>query len=211
MTTINQELDSPQQLAPVVSPTTMVTTIVDSSEASKIGQERLSQQLAQSVNQTLTNHQQQLQLEQEQIKCLTQLLNSCSSAGLDLHCVSAIARLTELLDRHQQSATQVYNVLNTLTQSKDAQYLTLDSQGEIATCLKLELVELATRLGIAASNNLLTAANNAQAWSKLMSTYPDPDGYQWQFPSSKRGFFHKTHLHAVGTKTVALVTGSSLN
>ena len=208
MTTINQELDSPQQLAPVSE-----TTIFDSSDASKIEipQERLSQQLAQSVHQTLANHQQQLQLEQDQIKCLTQLLNSCSNSGLDLHCVSAIARLTELLDRHQQSATQVYNVLNTLTQSKDAQYLTLDSQGEIATCLKLELVELATRLGIAASNNLLTAANKAQAWSKLMSTYPDPDGYQWQFPSSKRGFFHKTHLHAVGTKTVTLVTGSSLN
>ncbi len=206
MTTLNQQLDSPQQLAPVSA----TTIIVDSSEASK-SQERLSQQLAQSVNQTLTNHQQQLQLEQDQIKCLTQLLNSCSSAGLDVHCVSAIARLTELLDRHQQSATQVYNVLNTLTQSKDAQYLTLDSQGEIATCLKLDLVELAQRLGIAASNNLLTAANNAQAWSKLMNKYPDPDGYQWQFPSSKRGFFHKTHLHAVGIKTVTLVTGSSLN
>jgi len=142
---------------------------------------------------------------------LTQLFHSGSSSSLDLHCVKAIARLTELLDRHQQSATQVYNVLNTLTQSKDAQYLTLDSPGEIATCLKLELVELVKRLGIASSNNLLTAANNTHAWSRLMNTYPDPDSYQWQFPSSKRGFFHQTHSHTVGSKTVTLVTGSSLN
>ncbi|WP_373541564.1 hypothetical protein [Chamaesiphon sp.] len=168
------------------------------------------EQLAKSVNQTLIVHQHQLEIEQTQIQCLTQLLNSCTNSGLDIHCVSAIDRLTDLLDRHQQSATQVYNVLNTLTQSKDAQYLTIDSQGEIATYLKLELGELATRLSIV-SGNLLTAANNANVWAKLMNAYPDPDGYQWQFPTAKRGFFHKTHLHAIGTKTVKLVTSSPLN
>jgi hypothetical protein len=167
--------------------------------------------LAQSVNQTLTTHQQQLQLEQEQIKCLTQLLTSCANSGLDRHCVSAIDRLTDLLDRHQQSATQVYNVLNTLTQSKDAQYLTIDSQGEIATYLKLELGELAQRLGIKPRNHLLTAANKPQLWAKLMSANPDSDGYQWQFPNSKRGFFHKTRSYTIGTKTVKLATNSSLN
>jgi hypothetical protein len=169
------------------------------------------EQLAKSVNQTLITHQHQLEIEQTQIQCLTQLLNSCANSGLDTHCVSAIGRLTDLLDRHQQSATQVYNVLNTLTQSKDAQYLTIDSQGDIATYLKLELGELAPRLGIAAIRDLLTAANNAKAWSKLTTAYPDPDGYQWQFPIAKRGFFHKTHLHAIGTKTVKLVTSSPLN
>ena len=169
------------------------------------------ERLAQSVNQTLIAHQHQLEIEQTQIQCLTQLLNSCSNSGLDTHCVSAIDRLTDLLDRHQQSATQVYNVLNTLTQSKDAQYLTIDSQGEIATYLKLEPAELASRLGIAFSRSLLTAANHAHAWSKLMQAHPDPDGYQWQFPITKRGFFHKTHLHVIGTKTVKLVTSSPLN
>ncbi len=169
------------------------------------------ERLAQSVNQTLITHQHQLEIEQTQIQCLTQLLNSCANSGLDTHCVSAIDRLTELLDRHQQSATQVYNVLNTLTQSKDAQYLTIDDRGEIATYLKLELGELAPRLGMAANVNLLTAANSVTAWSKLMKVYPDPDGYQWQFPTAKRGFFHKTHLHAIGTKTVKLVTSSPLN
>jgi DNA-binding SARP family transcriptional activator len=167
--------------------------------------------LAQSVNASLTTHRQQLQREQEQIKCLTQLLNSCLDSSLDDHCISAINRLIELLDRHQQSATQVYDVLNTLTQAKDVRDLTIDSQGEIATCLKVELGELAQRLGIDRLTKLSTAAHNAADWSKLMAAYPDPDGYQWQLPPSKRGFYHKTHLQVVGTKTVKLVPGSSLN
>ncbi len=167
--------------------------------------------LAQAVNQTLNTHHQQLQLEQAQIKCLTQILNSCSNSGLDEHCVTEIDRLTELLDRHQDSATQVQSMLNTLRQSKDAQYLTIDSQGEIATYLKLELGELAQRLGIDSPNILLTAANHVNAWSKLMISHPDADGYQWQFPSFKRGFYHKTHQEVIGTKTVKLVANSSLN
>ena len=167
--------------------------------------------LAQSVNESLTTHRQQLQREQDQIKCLTQLLNSCLSSSLDDHCVSAINRLIALLDRHQHSATQVYDVLNTLTQAKDVRDLTIDSQGEIATCLKLELGELAPRLGIDRLTKLSTAAHNAADWSKLMAAHPDPDGYQWQLPPTKRGFYHKTHLQVVGTKTVKLVPGSSLN
>jgi conjugal transfer/entry exclusion protein len=167
--------------------------------------------LAQAVNQTLNTHHQQLQLQQEQIKCLTQILNSCSNSGLDEHCVTEIDRLTELLAHHQESATQVQSILNTLRQSKDAQYLTIDSHGEISTYLKLELGELAQRLGINSPNNLLTAANNVNAWSKLIVAYPDPDGYQWQFPSLKRGFYHKTHQQVIGTKTVNLVANLSLN
>ncbi len=167
--------------------------------------------LAQSVNQTLTTHHQQLQLQQEQIKSLTQLLNSCRNSTVDSHCISAIERLIEILDRHQQSAAQVYSVLNALTQAKDARNLTIDTQGEIATYLKLELGELAQRLGIDRITKLSTAANSTTGWSKLMAEYPDPDDYQWQFPSVKRGFYHKTHQQVIGTKTVKLVSSSSLN
>jgi uncharacterized coiled-coil protein SlyX len=167
--------------------------------------------LAQSVNQTLTAHHQQLQIQQEQIKSLTQLLNSCRNSSVDSHCISAIDRLIEMLDRHQQSASQVYSVLNALTQAKDARNLTIDTQGEIATYLKLELGELAQRLGIDRLTKLSTAANSATAWSKLMAEYADPDDYQWQFPSFKRGFYHKTHQQVIGTKTIKLVSTSSLN
>ena len=167
--------------------------------------------LAQSVNQTLTTHQQQIQLEREQIKCLTQLLSSCVNFSLDEHCLSAIKRLTELLEQQQQSSTQVFNILTTLTQAKDTQHLTIDQRGEIATCLKLELGELAQRLKIDKFTKLSTATHNPTTWSKLMIAHPDPDGYQWQFPSSKRGFYHNTHLQVIGTKTVKLVTNSSLN
>jgi hypothetical protein len=167
--------------------------------------------LAQSVNQTLTTHHQQLQIQQEQIKSLTQLLNSCRNSSVDSHCISAIERLIEILDRHQQSASEVYRVLNALTQAKDARNLTIDEQGEIATYLKLELGELAQRLGIDRLTKLSTAAHNATTWSNLMGEYPDPEDYQWQFPSFKRGFYHKTHQEVVGTKTVKLAQSSSLN
>ena len=182
-----------------------ITPVVDSP------QEQICQRLAQSVNQTLTTHQQQIQLEREQIKCLTQLLSSCVNSRLDAHCLSAVKRLTELLDRHQQATDRVYDVLNTLTQAKDAQALTVDSQGEIATSLKLDLSKLAQRLGINRLTQLSSATHNTNDWSKLMKAHPDPDGYQWQFPGFKRGFYHKTRLEILGTKTVNLATGSSLN
>jgi uncharacterized protein YbcC (UPF0753/DUF2309 family) len=167
--------------------------------------------LTQSVNQTLTTHQQQLQLEREQIKCLTQLLSSCVNFSLDEHCLSAIDRLTKLLEQQQQSSTQVFNILTTLTQAKDAQHLTIDNQGEIATYLTLELGELAQRLGIVKFNKLSAATHHVTDWSKLMSTYADPDGYQWQMPKSKRGFYHNTRLQVIGTKTVNFVANASLN
>ena len=179
--------------------------------ASDLQQEQLCQRLVQSVNQTLTTHQQQLQLEREQIKCLTQLLSSCENFSVDEHCLSAVKRLTELLDRHQQAADRVYDVLTTLTQAKDAQALTLDDRGQLATSMKLQLGELAKRLGIARLSKLSAATHHQSEWSKLMAAHRDPDGYQWQYPVFKRGFFHQTRLQVVGTKTVNLVTGSSLN
>jgi hypothetical protein len=167
--------------------------------------------LAQSVNETLNNHHQQLQLEREQIKCLTQLLSSSASFSLDDQCINAIERLTELLDRHQQATTQVYNVLTALTQAKDARDLTIDSQGEIATYLKLELRELAQRLGIDPLAKLSKAVHHKHEWSKLMSAHPDPDGYQWQFPQSKGGFYYQTRLQIIGTKATKLAPNTSLN
>ena len=167
--------------------------------------------LAQSVNQTLATHQQQLQLEREQIKCLTQLLSSCVNFSLDEHCLSAIKRLTELLDRQQQASTQVLNVLTTLAQAKDAQALTIDSQGEIATYLTLELGALAQRLGIDKFTKLSTATHHLSDWTKLMKEYPDADGYLWQCPKSKRGFYHNTHLQVIGTKTVNFGSSSANN
>jgi hypothetical protein len=165
--------------------------------------------LAQSVKETLATHRQELQLEREQIKCLTQLLSSSVSFSLDDHCIGAINRLTDLLEHHRQAADRVYNILNTLTQAKDAQDLTIDSQGEIATYLKLELGELAQRLGIERSIKLTKAAHNKTDWAKLMTAHPDPDGYQWQFPGFKGGFYHKTHLQVIGTKTAKLVPTSA--
>jgi hypothetical protein len=167
--------------------------------------------LAQSVNETLTNHHQELQLEREQIKCLTQLLSSAKNFNLDQHCIGAIDRLTGLLDRHQQATDRVYNVLSTLTQAKDSKNLTIDSQGEIATCLKLELGALAQRLGIDPFTKLSKATHRSADWSKLMTAHPDPEGYQWQFPGFKGGLYHKTNLQIVGTKTVKLAPNSSLN
>lgn len=169
------------------------------------------ERLAQSVNQTLTTQHQQLELQQSQMKSLAQLLNASMNSSLDPHCLSAIKRLSELLDRHQQTNTQVYNVLCTLTQAKDSQNLTIDSEGEIATCLVLELGELAQRLGIDQFSKLSTAAHNLSDWTKLMNTHPDPDGYQWQCPKSKRGFYHNSHLQVTGTKTVNLSSTASNN
>jgi hypothetical protein len=166
--------------------------------------------LAQSVHQTLTTHQQQLQQQQEQIKSLTQLLNSCRNTTVEPHSLSAIDRLTELLDLHQQGNDRVCSILTTLTQAKDAPILTIDSQGEIATTLKLELAQLAQRLGID-SLKLSKAAHRVGEWSKLMTAHLDADGYQWQFPGFKRGFYHNRHLQIIGTKPVALAAGSSLN
>ncbi len=169
------------------------------------------EQLAQSVNQTLTTQHQQLQVQQEQMKSLTQLLNACVNSSLDQHCISAIERLTASLDRQQQANTQVYSILNTLTQAKDAQNLTIDSQGEMAICLKLSLAELAPRLGIDKFTKLSTAAHHLSDWSKLMKSYPDPDGYQWQFPNPTRGFFHNPRLQVIGTKATRIASISSLN
>jgi hypothetical protein len=170
--------------------------------------------LAQSVNQTLSIHHQQLQLQQEQIKSLTQLLHSCrNSSNLDAHCLSAIERLTTLLDRHQQENERIFGVLNsTLAQAKDAQNLIVNPSGELATTLKLELAELAQRLGIDRLR-LSSASHTVKQWSKMMTAHPDPDGYQWQFPSHKRGlgFYHQARLQIAGTKTVSLSAGTPLN
>lgn len=169
------------------------------------------ERLATSVNQTLTAQHHQLQVQQEQMKSLTQLLNARVNSSLDEHCISAIERLIASLDLHQQANNRVYAALSTLTQAKDARDLTIDSQGEIATSLNLELGELAQRLGIDQFTKLSTAAHNLNAWSNLMSVHPDPDGYQWQFPSFKRGFYHNPRLQVTGTKTVKFGSNSSLN
>lgn len=169
--------------------------------------------LEQSIGQTLSSHQELLQLQQKQVECLTQLLNSRRDAALDSHCTSAIDRLTALLDRHQQANYQVYNVLSALKQAKDTQSLTLDDRGELATCLTLELAELAQRLKIEQPNDLFAAANSPVRWAKLMNAHTDTEGYQWQFPAAKHrlGFYRKTKLQAIGTKAVTMVSANSAN
>ncbi len=174
-------------------------------------QEQLCQQITRSVDRTLTEHQHHLQLEREQINCLMQLLNSRKDLSLDTHCLGAIERLTTSLDRHQQAADRVYDAIAMLAQAKDAKLLTIDDRGEIATSVKLELSQLAQRLGIAQINKFSAATHSVTDWSKLMRLHPDPEGYQWQFPGFKRGFYHKTNLQIVGTKPVDLATGSQLN
>ncbi|WP_310484833.1 hypothetical protein [Chamaesiphon sp. VAR_48_metabat_403] len=174
-------------------------------------QEQLCQKITRSVDRALTEHQQQLQIEREQINCLMQLLNSRKNLSLDAHCLGAIERLTTSLDRHQQSTDRVSDAIEMLAQAKDAKLLTVDDRGEIATAVKLELSQLAQRLGIERITKLSAATHNVTEWSKLMQLHPDPEGYQWQFPRSKRGFYHKTNLRIVGTKPVDLATGSSLN
>jgi hypothetical protein len=193
-----------------------MSTISQELEACKSSNdERLKHSIAkrclEQVEQTLSSHQELLKLQQKQVECLTQLLIACRNSSLDNHCSSAIDRLTELLDRHQQDHSQVYNVLSTLQQAKDANNLTIDAQGKVVTYLKLELDEVAQRLKIEPPTKLSKAANHLTDWSKLMTAHPDPDGYQWQCPNVKRGFFHKTHLQVTGTKTVELESRTSLN
>ncbi len=167
--------------------------------------------LAQSVNETLSNHSRQLQLQKQEIESLTQLLNSCRQNSLDSHCLHAIERLTTLLDFQSQSIERIDEVLSTLTQAKDAQALTIDDRGELVTSMQLELSQLAERLKIDRVNSLAKATHSITTWSKLMSSHPDPDGYQWQFPGFKRGFYHKTNLQIIGTKATKLESGSTLN
>jgi hypothetical protein len=167
--------------------------------------------LAQSVNEMLTNHHQQLQLQKQEITSLTQLLNSCRHNSLDSHCLSSIERLTTLLDFQTQSIDRIDEVLNTLTQAKDAQSLTIDERGELATSMKLDLTQLAQRLKIDRVNLLSKATHSSTNWSKLMTSHPDPDGYQWKFPGLKRGFYHQTNLQIVGTKATKLESVSVLN
>lgn len=185
-----------------------MSTISQEPEACKSSND---ERLKHSIEQTLSSHQELLKLQQKQVECLTQLLTACRNSSLDNHCSSAIDRLTELLDRHQQDHHQVYNVLSTLQQAKDANNLTIDAQGKVVTYLKLELDEVAQRLKIEPPTKLSKAANHFTDWSKLMTAHPDPDGYQWQCPNVKRGFFHKTHLQVTGTKTVELESRTSLN
>jgi hypothetical protein len=161
-------------------------------------------QLEIRMNQALTSHRERIQLQQEQIQSLTQLLNTRRQANLDTHCTVAIERLVELLDRHEQSNRQVYNLITSIKEAKNIQNLTLDGAGEIVSYLNLELDELAQRLGITKPIKLLTAAHNKVAWLKLMITYPDPDGYQWQFPGLKRGLYHNKKIQAIGIKAVNL-------
>ena len=171
-------------------------------------------QLEQAINQNLTSHREQLTRQQDQITGLTQLLNARRDNQLDAHCISAMNRLIELLSTSQQSASQVQNILNSLTQAKDAQNLTIDQAGNIATSIQLEIAELAQRLNIDSATQVSTAAHSSTTWTRLMSTHPDPDGYQWQRPVTKRfklSFYHQTHLHITGTKSVKLVSGSPLN
>jgi hypothetical protein len=169
--------------------------------------------LEQSIQKTLSSHQELLQLQQQQVECLTELLNSRRDASLEAHCSIAIDRLTALLDRHQQANYQVYSVLTALKQAKDAPALTIDPQGEVATYLSLTLGELTQRLKIDPPTKLSKAAYSATAWSKLMAESPDPEGYQWQFPAIKRGFvfYHQTQLQVIGTKAVELAPSESLN
>jgi hypothetical protein len=171
-------------------------------------------QLERAINQSLTNHREQLSRQQAQITSLTQLLNSRHNDSLDLHCLSAMNRLIELLEAETQSTDRVYTVLNSLTQAKDAQHLTIDSEGQVAATLQLELAELAQRLKIDSPTKLSAAANSESAWLKLMTAHPDPDGYQWQrpvMPRFKLAFHHKTHRQFTGTKPVKLTSGSALN
>jgi hypothetical protein len=165
-------------------------------------------QLELAISKALTSHGEKLELQQEQIKCLTQLLNVRPIETLDSHCLSAISRLTDILDRHQQSNQQVYNILTSLKEAKNAQNLTLNHHGEISIYLKLELPELAQRLKIDRATKL-SAANSPTAWSKLMDTHPDPEGYLWQFPEFKRGFYNKTHLQVTGIKAIEFAGDSS--
>ncbi len=137
---------------------------------------------------------------------MTQLLNTRRNSSLDTHCTSAMNRLVELLDRHEQSNGQVYNVLTSLKDAKSLQNVTLDGKGEMVTYLNLELDELAKRLGVPKAAKLLTAAHNKVTWLKLMATYPDPDGYKWQFPKIESkggfGFYHKNSVQAIGVKAI---------
>jgi hypothetical protein len=170
-------------------------------------------QLEITINQTLATHRERIQLQQEQIHSLTQLLNTRRNSSLDNHCTSAMNRLVELLDRQEQSNGQVYNILTSLKDAKSLQNVTIDGKGEMVTYLDLELNELAQRLGVPKAAKLLTAARNKVAWLKLISTYADPDGYQWQFPTTKSkggfGFYHKNSLHAIGVKAIEIGAGKS--
>ncbi len=170
-------------------------------------------QLEITINQTLASHKERIQLQQTQIQSLIQLLNTRRNSSLDSHCISAMNRLVELLDRHEQSNGQVCNILTALKDAKSLQNLTLDSKGEMVTYLNLELDELAQRLGIPRSAKLLTAAHNKLDWLKIMSTYPDPDGYKWQFPTTKSkggfGFYHKNRVHVIGVKAIDVTAGNS--
>jgi hypothetical protein len=167
-------------------------------------------QLERVIHQTLTNHREHLTRQEEQMKCLTQLLNSRQNGSLDAHCLSAMNRLIELLN-DRQSTDRVHTILNSLTQAKDATDLTIDEHGEVAAVMKLELADLAQRLQIEPPSKLSAATNNPTAWAQLMAKHADPDGYKWQLPGFKRGFYHKTHLQVTGTKAIKLAPGSSLN
>ena len=166
-------------------------------------------QLEITISKTLASHRERIQLQQEQIHSLTQLLNTRRNSSLDDHCVSAMNRLVELLDRHEQSNGQVYNILTSLKDAESFQNVTLDGRGEMVTQLNLELDKLAQRLGIPHSAKLLNAAHSKFAWARLMVNYPDPDGYKWQFPGFKRGLYHQHHRLAVGVKAIDISAGKS--
>ncbi len=167
-------------------------------------------QLERVIHQSLASHREYLTRQEEQMKSLTQLLNSRQNGSLDAHCVSAMNRLIELLT-DRQSTDRVHNILNSLTQAKDATDLTIDEHGEIAAVLRLELADLAHRLQIQPPTKLSAAIANPDAWAQLMLKHADSDGYKWQLPGFKRGFYHKTHLTVTGTKAIKLAPGSSLN
>jgi hypothetical protein len=143
-----------------------------------------STELKTIIEAIVSSHQEQILKQQEQIEQLNQLLDLQREYHTNLRNAIELPKYTHRVN------------LN-LTASDIS-----DRRGEVGTYYKLELSQLASRLGIVPDTKLSAATKNKAAWLKLMEQYIDPDGYQWQYPGLRVGFYHQPDLEIIGTKAI---------
>lgn len=166
--------------------------------------------LERSIVQSLSHHRDILTSQQQRIESLATALAARQNGSVDAEDLNAMVRLIDVIERQHQVNDRVYDVLTSLTQAKEAQPLTV-ANDKLVNYRQLGLSELAQRLKIEPATRLAAATNHLNAWSKLMAAHPDPEGYRWEFPKSKRGltFYHRTKVQVFGTKIADVVANQN--
>ncbi len=168
------------------------------------------EQIERSIVQSLSHHRDILTSQQQRVESLAKSLAASQDGSVAAEDLNAMVRLIDAIEHQHQVNDRIYDVLTSLTQAKEAQPLTV-ANDKLVNYLQLGLSELAQRLKIEPVTRLAAATNHLKSWSRLMAAHPDPEGYQWEFPKSKRGlgFYHRTKVQVFGTKIADVVANQN--